>query len=76
VHIGPGAAKVQWSDTTKSFREIIGFIRGLNSGFTSSLVLYNVLAHSKFSYIASSVSPDKEVMQLEEWGLQTITKCP
>jgi len=41
VHIGPGAAKVQWSDITKGFREIIGFIRGLNSGLTSSLVLYN-----------------------------------
>jgi len=76
VHIGPGAAKVQWSDITKGFREIIGFIRGLNSGLTSSLVLYNVLAHSKFSYVASFVSPDKEVMQLEEWGLQTITKGP
>ena len=68
VHLGPGACDHQWNEIQKGYKDVVDFIRNLHSGITSSIVLYNVLAHSKFSYVASFVRPSREMLKLEDWG--------
>ncbi len=76
IHIGPGSQEIQWQLASAGFREVVNFIRRLNSGLVSSVVLYNILAISKFSYIASFAAPSSETLALERWGQQAITKGP
>ena len=45
-------------------------------GLIGSISLYNVLAHSKFGYIASFCDPPKSVIKKVNWGQQVITCGP
>ena len=76
IFIGPEAKQYQWKKACIGFEESIRFIRGLNLGLIGSISLYNVLAHSKFGYIASFVSPPPCVVRKAKWGQQVITCGP
>ena len=76
ICIGPGADSVQWIRAARSYMETIRFIRALSAGRTTSIVLYNILVHSKLMFIASFAAPNRVILELERYGQQIITCGP
>ena len=76
ICIGPGAHLVQWQEVIKSYKETVAFLRGIDAGLISTITLYNILAASKASWIASFVAPSEELIILEKKSLQRLTRGP
>ena len=62
VYIGPGAPNVQWKLAIKGFKEAAAFVRGLETGYVAKCSLFNVLAFSRLSWLASFIDPPPEIL--------------
>ena len=60
----------------KRLSEVISFLKHLGAGLTTSIALYNVLAHSKLCYIGSFVAPDTKLVTTIRKAQQTLTNGP
>ena len=76
IYVGPNAHEIQWKKITQGFIDTIWFIKKLHLGLIGSIVLYNTLALSKYSYVASFVAPPPDVLKIVDWGQQMITCGP
>ena len=76
IHIGPEAHINQWKLAIEGHCEVTRTIKSFGAGLVTSIVLYNVLAHSKLTYIASFVEPGEEVIVAERRAQQIITNGP
>ena len=66
VHIGPDAQDVLWRQCVSGYNDAVDFLLGIDPGLVPTISLYNVLAHSKLSYVASFVAPPRDVLVLEQ----------
>ena len=68
--------KIYYEVPLKKFAEAAIFISKLDCGMSTAIALYNMLAVSKLSYVATFFTPSVKVKRVERWALQKILCGP
>ncbi len=76
IFLGRCTAETNWDLPLKKFIDATLSIANLNCGFNTSIALYNMLAVSKLSYIATFFTPSQKVLKAEKWALQKLIRGP
>ena len=76
IFLGVDALKINWGAVSDDFLVISRFIGSLDCGLVTKISLYNMLAISKLSYIASFFPPDHNILKAEKRALQLLLNGP
>ncbi len=76
IFLGRCTADTNWDLPLKKFVDATLSIASLSCGFTTSIALYNMLAVSKLSFVATFFMPSQKVLKVEKWALQKLIRGP
>ena len=74
IFLGRDTSDMNWEGPLRKFISAIHFIAGLECGFQTSIILYNMLAVSTLTYVGTFAPPTRAVLRTERWGLQKILR--
>ena len=74
--IGPDCLNENWEQVLCDFLATSRFISSLDCGLLTKISLYNMLAISKLSYVASFLPPNPAAFKAENRALQTLCRGP
>ena len=76
IFLGHDAIKVNWDSVSDDFISIARFIGSLDCGLVTKISLYNMLAISKLSFVASFFRPNQDILKSERRALQLLLRGP
>ena len=76
IILGHNTVQDNWAGPLKRYIDAVYSILNLDCGLTTSLSLYNMLAHSTLSYVSAFFLPNATALAVEKWGLQKILRGP
>jgi len=76
ILLGDDAIALNWSNVCPEFIDTARFIGSLDCGMVTKVSLYNMLAISKLSFVASFFQPDKSALRAENRAIQLLTRGP
>ena len=76
MFLGPECADINWDHVLCDFLVTARFISSLDCGLLTKISLYNMLAISKLSYVASFLPPNVSVLKAENRALQLLCRGP
>ena len=76
IFVGVDCLQENWNAVLCDYIATSRFISSLDCGLMTKISLYNMLAISKLSYVASFLPPNKDALKAENRALQTLCRGP